>query len=164
LTSQHLIALAAAEDLILHRQVPLKVSIFAWRLLRDRLPTKVNMVARCIISPDALFCVSGCGDVESTHHLFLSCSFFRSLWLLVRSWNGFLSVDTQQLSHHFLQFSFSPGSLSARRSFLQLIWLVYVWLCGMKGIRDYSKIRVFPTSTVGQSQTIFLLVVEDYEL
>ena len=29
-----------------HRQVPLKVSLFAWCLLRDRLPTKINLVRR----------------------------------------------------------------------------------------------------------------------
>ncbi|MCI57057.1 HcrVf2 protein-like protein, partial [Trifolium medium] len=65
LTSQQPISLDVAEDLIWHKQVPLKVYIFAWRLLRDRLPTKVNLVTQGIISPDAHFCVSGCGGVES---------------------------------------------------------------------------------------------------
>ncbi|RHN51538.1 putative reverse transcriptase zinc-binding domain-containing protein [Medicago truncatula] len=32
-----------AVSLIWHNQVPLKVSLFAWRLLRDRLSTKVNL-------------------------------------------------------------------------------------------------------------------------
>jgi hypothetical protein len=49
-------------------QVPLKVSIFAWRLLRDRLPTKENLVTRGILSPTAHFCVSGCGAPESAQH------------------------------------------------------------------------------------------------
>jgi len=39
-----------ATSLIWHNQVPLKVSIFAWRLLRDRLPTKSNLVHRRVIS------------------------------------------------------------------------------------------------------------------
>ncbi|GAU39488.1 hypothetical protein TSUD_279090 [Trifolium subterraneum] len=42
-------------------EVPLKVSIFAWRLLRD---TKANLMARGIITPEDHFCVSGCGGVE----------------------------------------------------------------------------------------------------
>ncbi|MCI46876.1 glutamate-gated kainate-type ion channel receptor subunit GluR5, partial [Trifolium medium] len=62
------------------------VSIFAWRLLRDRLPTKANLVIRGILSSETHFCESGCGAVESTQHLFLSCSTFGSLWTLVRSW------------------------------------------------------------------------------
>ncbi|GAU22961.1 hypothetical protein TSUD_247050 [Trifolium subterraneum] len=43
----------AVLDLIWHKQVPLKVSIFAWRLLRDRLPTKTNLAARGIITSEA---------------------------------------------------------------------------------------------------------------
>ena len=31
-------------DLVWHKQVPLKVSILAWRLLQNRLPTKLNLV------------------------------------------------------------------------------------------------------------------------
>jgi hypothetical protein len=82
LTSQQHIVLHVAVDLIWHKQVSLKVSIFAWRLLRDSLPTKANLVARGIISLDALLCVSGCGEIESAQHLFLCCSFFGSLWPL----------------------------------------------------------------------------------
>jgi hypothetical protein len=40
---------ADTSDLILHKQVPLKVLVLAWRLLRDRLPTKDNLVRRHII-------------------------------------------------------------------------------------------------------------------
>jgi len=44
----------AASNLTWHKQVHLKVSIFAWRLLQiNRLPTKDNLVARVIIPLDA---------------------------------------------------------------------------------------------------------------
>ncbi|KAK2360961.1 hypothetical protein QL285_086176 [Trifolium repens] len=65
-----------AENLIWHPQVPWKVSIFALCLLRDRLPTKANLVTRGILSPVAHFCVFGCGAVESAQHLFISCNIF----------------------------------------------------------------------------------------
>jgi hypothetical protein len=57
LTSQHPAPLDATKDLLWHKQFPLKVSIFAWSLLRDRLPTKVNLAARGIITPEAQSCV-----------------------------------------------------------------------------------------------------------
>ncbi|GAU11649.1 hypothetical protein TSUD_334620 [Trifolium subterraneum] len=79
LTFQDSISLHVADGLIWQPQVPLKVSILAWRLLRDRLPTKANLVTRGIFSPEAHFCVSGCGAVESAQHLFLSCSTFGPL-------------------------------------------------------------------------------------
>ncbi|MCI48548.1 glutamate-gated kainate-type ion channel receptor subunit GluR5, partial [Trifolium medium] len=98
-----------AENLIWHSQVPLKVSVFAWRLLRDRLPTKSNLVTRGILSPAAHFCVSGCGDAESAQHLFISCSTFGSLWALVRSWIGITAVDSTSIRDHFVQFTSSAG-------------------------------------------------------
>ncbi|KAK2444671.1 hypothetical protein QL285_015679 [Trifolium repens] len=93
LTSQDLFTLGEADDLVWHKQVPLKVSIFAWRLLRDQLPTKSNLVARDIIPPEVHFCVSGCGGIESAQHLFLLFSTFGTLWALVRSWIDFSSTD-----------------------------------------------------------------------
>ncbi|GAU32659.1 hypothetical protein TSUD_218360 [Trifolium subterraneum] len=62
--------LGEAGTLIWHKQVPSKVSICAWRLLPDRLPTRANLVSRGIISPEAHFCVSGCGGIESAQHIF----------------------------------------------------------------------------------------------
>ncbi|XP_024632642.1 uncharacterized protein [Medicago truncatula] len=40
------------EELVWHKQVPLKVSIFAWRLIRDRLPTKSNLAYRGILNSE----------------------------------------------------------------------------------------------------------------
>jgi hypothetical protein len=77
-------------------------------------------------------CVTGCGEVESAQHLFLSCGTFGSLWPMVRSWIGFSSVDAHTLLDHFVQFTYLAGGLCARRSFLQLIWLA----CGLCGVRE----------------------------
>ncbi|CAJ2647900.1 unnamed protein product [Trifolium pratense] len=79
------VTLDVASGLIWHRQVPLKVSICAWRLLRDRLPTKANLVTRGILSTTDHHCVSGCGEVKTAQHLLLSCSTFGALWSLVSS-------------------------------------------------------------------------------
>jgi hypothetical protein len=57
LTSQDIVTLGTAEDLIWHRLVPTKVFIFVWRPLCDRLPTKSNLATRGILSPDlSLLC------------------------------------------------------------------------------------------------------------
>ncbi|XP_045791761.1 uncharacterized protein LOC123886488 [Trifolium pratense] len=122
------VTLDDAEHLIWHPQVPLKVSIFAWRLLRDRLPTKANLVIRGILSSSAQLCVAGCGEVESAHHLFISCSFFGSVWALVCTWIDIPLTDFSTIRDHFVHFTSSAGGSRARRSFLQLIWLVSVWV------------------------------------
>ncbi|GAU49412.1 hypothetical protein TSUD_374310 [Trifolium subterraneum] len=127
LISHQPIPMIDTEDLIWHKQVPLKVSIFAWRLLRNKLLTKDNLANRGIITAEAQSCVAGCGALESAQHLFISCSTFGSLWLLVRSWLGVSSADPIDLADHFRQFTLSAGGTRARRSFLQLIWLLCVW-------------------------------------
>ncbi|WJX34558.1 hypothetical protein P8452_22662 [Trifolium repens] len=128
LTSQASAPVDDATKLIWHPQVPLKVSIFAWRLLRDRLPTKANLATRGIIPTTASLCVSGCGEVESAHHLFFSCGTFGSVWALVCSWFDIPMVEHTSLRDHFVQFTYSAGGSRARRSLLQLIWLACVWV------------------------------------
>ncbi|GAU25751.1 hypothetical protein TSUD_216830 [Trifolium subterraneum] len=53
--------------------------IMSERLMRDWLPTKTNLAIRGIITPEAQLCVTGCGGIETTHHLFISCNLFGSL-------------------------------------------------------------------------------------
>ncbi|CAJ2651635.1 unnamed protein product [Trifolium pratense] len=139
LTTQDAVTLDVASGLIWHRQVPLKVSICAWRLLRDRLPTKTNLVTRGILSAEDHQCVSGCGEVESAQHLFLSCSTFGALWSLVSSWIGSSLVIAQTPSDHFVQFTASVGGSRARRSYMQLIWLAVVWVVWTE--RNYRLFR-----------------------
>ncbi|MCH79613.1 cysteine-rich receptor-like protein kinase, partial [Trifolium medium] len=114
--------------LIWHKQVPVKVSVLAWRLLRNRLPTKDNLVARHIIPVDSQLCASGCGGLETVHHMFLSCPVFAPLWHLVRAWIGVSTADPDSLQDHLTQFSYSAGGARARRLFLQLIWLCCIWV------------------------------------
>jgi hypothetical protein len=76
-------------DDVWHKQVPLKVSLMAWRLLRNRLPTKDNLLRRNIINSDDTMCATaGCGIMESAQHLFLHCDTSRELWHNVLNWLG----------------------------------------------------------------------------
>jgi len=128
LTPQDHQVLDAAQNLIWHPKVPLKVSIMAWRLLQDRLPIKINLHRRGIIPDTDISRVTGCGHDESADHLFLHCDVFGALWHHVRLWLGFLGVDYQSIGPHFVHFTNYFGGLKLRRSFLQLIWLLCVWL------------------------------------
>ena len=74
------------DDLLWRKDVPLKVLIFACRLFRNRLPTKVNLFRRGIIQYEDQMCVGGCGVQETNEHLFLNCGVFAQLWQLVRNW------------------------------------------------------------------------------
>ncbi|XP_024628764.2 uncharacterized protein [Medicago truncatula] len=128
----------SALDLVWHHQVPLKISIFAWRLIRDRLPTRANLAACGILQLDTALCVAGCGMIETADHLFLSCLSFAVLWEQVRHWIGCVGVDSNTISHHFVQFTSFSGFGKVRRSFLQLLWLLTSWV-----IWNERNIRLF---------------------
>lgn len=42
-----------SSDLLWRQEVQLKVSVFAWQLFRNRLPTKVNLFRRVIVSQES---------------------------------------------------------------------------------------------------------------
>ena len=69
-----------------------------------------------------------CGQVENIEHLCLLCNTFAKVWQQVRFWIGVFGVDHYRLRDHFVQFSNCLGASKARRSFLQLLWLLSVWL------------------------------------
>jgi hypothetical protein len=85
--------------------VPSKVSLMAWRLLRNRLPTRDNLIRRRVLHLDASTCVRGCGESETTLHLFLLCDFSNGLWMEVRHWLGIYVVFPADLRQHFQQFT-----------------------------------------------------------
>lgn len=117
-----------ASDAPWHKNVPLKVSICAWRLFRNRWPTKDNLVRRGVLSFDNQLCVSECGQQETLDHLIIHCNVFGNLWKLIKSWIGVYSVDPLQVTDHFNQFVHSSGGYVPRRSFLHLIWLCCIWV------------------------------------
>jgi hypothetical protein len=139
LTAQEQPLIQQNMELIWHKQVPLKVSIFSWRLLRDRLPTRQNLANRGILAMDSRFCLAGCDQVEDVNHLFLSCPVFGALWPLVRDWLGVEGAESQVISDHFLQFIHYEGVLKSRRSFFHLIWLMCVWVLCLAS--DHSSIQ-----------------------
>ena len=114
-------------EAVWHKSVPLKVSICAWRLLRNRWPTKDNLRRRGIISVESQLCISGCGQIESADHLIVHCPIFGSLWQHMKNWLNVYFVDRQYVYEHCQQFRFSIGGYSPRVSFLQMIWLCSVW-------------------------------------
>jgi len=112
---------------IWHKDVPLKVVLFAWRLFRDRLSTKDNLFRRRIIDIEAQSCAGGCGLVETSSHLFLHCNLFGSVWNHIYRWVGVSAVMPANVADHFIQFSHIGGVAKTRRSILQVIWFAATW-------------------------------------
>jgi hypothetical protein len=79
-------------DDVWHKIIPSKVSLFVWRLLRDRLPTKDNLARRQVIQATDTTCPADCGYLKTARHLFLGCNILSSIWPLVLHWLGISAV------------------------------------------------------------------------
>lgn len=111
-----------------HKQAPLKVNLFAWRLIRNSLSTKDNLVRRRVLLNDDNVCVGGCDSLEIAEHLFLGCDIFVSVWSLVLQWMRLSFVAPAIVCDHLLQFSHRAGFPKSSHSFFKIIWLACVWV------------------------------------
>jgi len=59
--------------------VLLKVIVFVWRLLLNRIPIKDNLLGTTVLLIDDCHCIRGCGVVEDKSHLFIQCVVFGRL-------------------------------------------------------------------------------------
>ncbi|WJX21245.1 hypothetical protein P8452_10705 [Trifolium repens] len=61
--------------------VPSKVSALPWKLLHDRLLTKINLIRRRVVLVDNEQACAFCGNgTETSLHLLLYCDFAMSVW------------------------------------------------------------------------------------
>jgi len=95
--------------------------------LRDRLPTKDNLYRRNVVGVDDQLCVGGCGEVETSSHLFLHCNVFGSVWNHIYRWINVATVMPCDASSLFHQFIFMGGAAKSRRFILQVIWCATLW-------------------------------------
>lgn len=94
-----------------HKLIPSKVSLFAWRLLQDRILIKSNLVRRRVLQPDDSLCVEGCDNIKIAVHLFNGWDVFGAVWYLVCHWLDISVVFPRSITDHFffLQFIHMAG-------------------------------------------------------
>lgn len=115
-------------DDVWHKHVPAKVSLLVWRLLRNRLPTKDDLVHRGILYSNVTTCVEGCTSTKLATNIFLHCKFSGKLWYYVLNWLGISSVSASELRHHYPQFTKMAGMPLFSHLFFRIIWFATVWV------------------------------------
>lgn len=70
------------------KPTPSNVSIFGWRLLLNRLPTKDELIKRGSLDLAQLPCTLCGNEPESIDHVFLNCPKSRTIWRRCLSWWG----------------------------------------------------------------------------
>jgi len=110
------------------KQVPLKVSVFAWRLLRNQIPTKDNLFRRRVIPLDDTSCSGGCGSSETMDHLLIHCDYFGMVWHRIYQWLGISFTAPASASDHLYHFGHLAGLPRLSHSFMTVIWMATVWV------------------------------------
>jgi hypothetical protein len=101
-------------------KVPLKIKIFAWQLILDRLPSSQQIATRH--GPASGNCAL-CGQVEDAGHIFFACSLARFAWSAIRQ-----ILDCNWNPGNFPQFHAILSSLAGRaRRLLWFLFLAQAW-------------------------------------
>lgn len=83
-------------------KIPPKAPVFTWRLINDRLPTKVNLRRRQVEISDSL-CPLCNNSEEDAAHLFFNCNKTLPFWWESLSWVKTVGAFPKDLREHFLQ-------------------------------------------------------------
>ncbi|GJY15782.1 RNA-directed DNA polymerase, eukaryota, reverse transcriptase zinc-binding domain protein [Tanacetum coccineum] len=68
--------------------IPIKVNIFIWKLMFNKLPSKVNLDRRGI-DVNSIVCPIFQMDIETINHIFFSCDVALDLWAKLARWWDF---------------------------------------------------------------------------
>jgi hypothetical protein len=107
---------------------PSKVIAFSWKLLRNRIPTKINLALRGIqVVGGSNECIHCHGRDEDDRHLFIFCDFAALVWKAIFRWIEVIIVLPPNL---FLLFDCLLGAAPNKkiRYGCSVIWHATVWM------------------------------------
>lgn len=101
-------------SLVWKATAPRKATTMAWRLLRDRLPTTVNLGKRGVINGGGINCPC-CGVLlESADHLFVGCEPITKVWSSIAQKVGIVWTPAT-IREYFWQFSNLSNTKKVRK-------------------------------------------------
>jgi len=99
--------------------------VLTWRVLENKIATKVNLVRRGVVVVNIICCLCGAQE-ESTNHLFFGCRIAWLVWNQCLLWLGLVSAAPIDPFSNFLQLSLGKASASVN-SVSGSVWIVVVW-------------------------------------
>jgi hypothetical protein len=107
--------------------VPSKVSIFGWRLLLEKLPTREALFNKGILTSNHERCCVFCfKEPEDINHIFFNCNVSGEVWSTIFRWMGDQVNPCGSICDHFLLSGDSLKAINNKRS-RHVIWLATTW-------------------------------------
>ena len=105
------------------------MSLFVWRVLNKRIPTKDDLSCRGVAIPGTNYCVGGCSNEESISHLFLSCNILDVFGIpFIGGWAYISTATPANVMEQAQQFGGSSVFGKGIRLCLQVIWMTTIWV------------------------------------
>ncbi|KAL6516895.1 hypothetical protein OROHE_018183 [Orobanche hederae] len=113
--------------LIWNKFTPIKVSAHAWRVLWDRLPTKVNLQRRKIIPHNGEIRCRLCNSKdENGDHIFFECDISYKIWMECLGWLRIAAPLHRKPIENLLFFSRCLRGVKGKHFAISL-WLCVIW-------------------------------------
>ncbi|GFP87170.1 hypothetical protein PHJA_000860700 [Phtheirospermum japonicum] len=117
-----------AFKLLWNKLVPPKVAAHGWRMVRDRLPTKLNLKKRGInLSTEETLCTFCREEEEYAEHFFFACKRSYNIWMMIFDWlNTPVAIHLKAPQNILFQSKILKGKRG--KSVSMCIWLGVVWV------------------------------------
>ncbi|GKA24760.1 RNA-directed DNA polymerase, eukaryota [Tanacetum coccineum] len=99
------------------KSIPIKVNVFVWKLVQDRIPTRLNLMSRNIFVP-SVECPVCNNDSESSSHLFFGCQVAKEVLKLICRWWDLVLYDFDNYDGWLLWNQLLFASSKPRKSFI----------------------------------------------
>jgi len=84
-------------------KIPPRAAVFSWRLIKDRLPTRANLLRRNVFIQEAECPLCG-NEQEEAGHLFFNCKLTIGLWWESMRWTQVVGPLLASPASHFVQY------------------------------------------------------------
>ena len=120
--------------------------VTAWRVLQNKIATRVNLEKRGVLVESALCCLCK-KEEESYRHLFLECNFAQRVWCYCFKWLGVSFVSHNDPMSNFAQFRMNMSSASINEVWNTIwagvvgeIWIHRNSIIFNRGVADASEV------------------------
>ncbi|GKV02232.1 hypothetical protein SLEP1_g14691 [Rubroshorea leprosula] len=121
------------------RLVPTKICAFVWKLLQNRIPSKVNLFKKGIVPDLNLATCMLCNEsIEDINHLFLHCKFAYSVWSKSLQWWRISSVRADDCYASFEQQLASFKNVNIKAGW-DAVWCAQSGLYGLLETKRLSE-------------------------
>jgi len=107
---------------------PSKVLAFSWKVLLNRIPTRINLLHRNVLPPNASLSYVSCGVAgESGTHMFLHCGVAWKIWDELLFWLQGAFIMPPNLFIHWACWDGMATNKKVKKG-LRLVWHAALWV------------------------------------